>query len=81
MFTPFDKSNTNNVCIGLTDRINNNFKYLIKMESNQNIKIFENNQFGQIRTAGTSENPLFCLNDIGRILEIKNIRDCKSKLK
>lgn len=50
------------------------------MTQNQ-VKIFENDQFGQIRTAGTSENPLFCLADIGRVLEIKNINDCKSKLK
>ena len=47
----------------------------------EKLKVFENPRFGTIRTAGTSENPMFCLNDIGRILEIKNIRDCKSKLK
>lgn len=28
------------------------------------LKIFENPKFGEIRTAGTSENPLFCLSDI-----------------
>lgn len=36
-----------------------------------NIKIFENDKFGQIRTAGTSENPLFCLSDICRVLELQ----------
>ena len=41
------------------------------MESNQNIKIFENDKFGQIRTAGTSENPLFCLSDICKVLELR----------
>ena len=40
------------------------------MNKNQ-IKIFENNQFGQIRTAGTSEEPLFCLKDICRVLELQ----------
>ena len=34
----------------------------------QNIQIFENPNFGQIRTAGTSENPLFCLTDVCRAL-------------
>jgi len=50
------------------------------MKSNQNITIFENNQFGQIRTAGTSENPLFCLADICKVLELKT-NDVKNRLK
>ena len=37
---------------------------------NGQVQIFENAQFGQIRTAGTSENPLFCLADICKVLEI-----------
>lgn len=45
------------------------------------IKIFENDRFGEVRVAGTSENPLFCLADVCRVLEIKNPRDCKSRLK
>ena len=45
------------------------------------IKIFENDRFGEVRVAGTSENPLFCLVDVCRVLEIKNPRDCKSRLK
>lgn len=36
------------------------------------IKIFENEQFGKIRTAGTSEEPLFCLIDVARALEYAN---------
>lgn len=32
------------------------------------IQIFNNPQFGQIRTAGTSENPLFCLTDVCKAL-------------
>lgn len=35
------------------------------------IKIFENKEFGKIRTAGTSENPLFCLADICKTLELR----------
>lgn len=36
------------------------------------IKIFENAQFGQIRTAGTSNDPLFCAIDIARALNYSN---------
>ena len=45
------------------------------------IKIFENDRFGEVRVAGTSENPLFCLADVCRVLETKNVSDCKSRLK
>ena len=44
------------------------------------VKIFENEQFGEIRVVGTSEEPLFCLADVCRVLEIKNVADCKSRL-
>lgn len=44
------------------------------------IEIFKNESFGEVRVAGTSENPLFCLTDICRILDIKNVGDCKSRL-
>ena len=40
------------------------------MTQNQ-VKIFENDKFGQIRTAGTSEEPLFCLSDICRVLKLQ----------
>ncbi len=45
------------------------------------LQIFNNPQFGDIRTA-ISENrePLFCLADICRSLEVKNVSDCKSSL-
>jgi prophage antirepressor-like protein len=45
------------------------------------IKIFENPAFGKIRTAGTSEEPLFCLADICRVLGINNATDAKKRLK
>lgn len=41
------------------------FKFLIAMNK---IQIFNNPQFGEIRTAGTSENPLFCLSDLCKCL-------------
>ena len=44
------------------------------------IEIFKNDLFGEVRVAGTSENPLFCLADVCRVLEIKNVSDCKSRL-
>ena len=39
------------------------------MESN--IQIFTNHAFGNIRVAGTSDEPLFCLSDICAILELR----------
>lgn len=47
----------------------------------KDLAIFKNEAFGEVRVAGTSEQPLFCLADICRVLEIKNVSDCKSKLK
>ena len=44
------------------------------------IKIFENEQFGKIRTAGTSEEPLFCLADVCRVLELGNPSQVKTRL-
>ena len=41
--------------------------------------IFESDKFGQIRTAGTSEEPLFCLSDICRALELQ-IGNTKKRL-
>jgi prophage antirepressor-like protein len=34
------------------------------------IQVFNNPQFGEIRTAGTADSPLFCLSDICRVLEL-----------
>lgn len=44
------------------------------------IETFKNESFGEVRVAGTSEQPMFCLTDICRVLEIKNVADCKSRL-
>jgi anti-repressor protein len=44
------------------------------------IRIFNHPTFGAIRTAGTAENPLFCLKDVCRILGIGNPSDLKRRL-
>ena len=44
------------------------------------IQLFKNKRFGEVRVAGTSDEPLFCLADICRVLEIKIVSDCKSRL-
>lgn len=36
-----------------------------------NITIFNNPQFGDIRTAGTADNPLFCLADVCKALDLQ----------
>lgn len=45
------------------------------------IQVFRHPQFGCIRVTGTSEEPLFCLVDICKALEIKNASMAKRKLK
>lgn len=48
----------------------------IKIYDNQKaiggIKVFANEQFGKIRVAGTSEEPLFCLSDVAKALGYAN---------
>lgn len=44
------------------------------------IKIFENPQFGEVRTAGTPEEPLFCLADVCKALELGNPSQVKARL-
>lgn len=43
------------------------------------IKIFENVELGKIRTAGTSDEPLFCLADVCKILELQ-VNPTKNRL-
>lgn len=45
------------------------------------INIFSHQHFGEIRTAGTKDNPLFCLSDICRVLELDQPSRVKSRLK
>ncbi len=48
---------------------------------NDQIQIFKHAEFGEIRTSGTPDKPLFCLADVCRALDIKNVSDCKKRLK
>lgn len=45
-----------------------------------NIQVFCNPQFGEIRTTGTSSNPLFCLSDLCSALGIVNHRNVRARL-
>ena len=40
--------------------------------SNQALQVFNSPEFGQIRTSGTSEQPLFCLIDVAKALDYSN---------
>lgn len=44
------------------------------------IQVFNNPQFGEIRTAGSADNPMFCLADVCRVLELQ-VSPTKSRLK
>ena len=46
----------------------------------ENVIIFESDKFGQIRTAGTSEEPLFCLADVFKALDLE-VQNTKKRLK
>ena len=58
-----------------TDTIN-----LASTSIGEGMQIFNSEAFGTIRTAGTSDEPLFCLSDICRILELQPSR-VKDRLK
>lgn len=44
------------------------------------LMIFNNNEFGEIRGKEINGQPWVCLSDVCKILDIKNARDCKSRL-
>ena len=44
------------------------------------IQVFNNPQFGQVRTAGTPNNPMFCLVDVCQAIGINNSRVVKQRL-
>lgn len=46
----------------------------------QELQIFKNNEFGEVRTKVINNEPYFSLNDVCRVLEIKNTSDAKSRL-
>jgi prophage antirepressor-like protein len=45
------------------------------------LKIFENQEFGQVRTSIINNEPYFNLNDVCRVLDIRNPSDAKSRLR
>lgn len=45
------------------------------------MKIFNSEEFGKVRVTMIEDDPMFCLLDVCKILEIKNVSDCKSRLK
>lgn len=47
---------------------------------NNQIQTFSNDKFGSIRVIGDSQNPLFCLSDVCKELEIQNSSDIKSSI-
>lgn len=46
----------------------------------QDISIFKNDSFGEVRVAGTSEEPLFCLADVCKAVELTNPSSIKARL-
>lgn len=57
------------------------FNFFKLCKSMNNIQIFNNEQFGQIRIAMNESNePIFCLADICRIIGIKDTSRCASRL-
>lgn len=44
------------------------------------LKIFDNEEFGEVRTSIIDDEPYFALNDVCRILDIKNSRQAKTRL-
>ena len=45
------------------------------------LTVFKNKDFGEIRTTLIKNKPYFCLADVCKILEIKNVSDCRKRLK
>lgn len=46
----------------------------------KDLKIFDNEEFGQVRTSIIDDEPYFALNDVCRVLEIANPRNVKARL-
>lgn len=44
------------------------------------LQVFKKKEFGEMRTAKVNDVPYICLADVCKILEIKNISDCKDRL-
>ena len=46
----------------------------------EQLQIFSNSEFGEVRTVTKDNEPMFCLADVCKALEIKNVSDCRSRL-
>lgn len=46
-----------------------------------NLKVFDNVEFGAVRTAIVDNEPMFCLADVCKALDISHVSDVKSRLK
>ena len=44
------------------------------------IRVFENAQYGIVRTTLVENEPCFCLKDVCKMLEIKSVSDCRGRL-
>lgn len=44
------------------------------------LQIFKNDEFGEVRTVTINNEPMFCLVDVCRVLDISNSRDAKTRL-
>ena len=53
---------------------------LKKGENMNDLQIFNNEEFGEVRTAVVNDEPMFCLIDICKALEIKNATDVAKRL-
>lgn len=53
---------------------------MFKGEKMKDLKIFNNKEFGEVRTSIVDDEPYFSLNDVCRVLEIKNSRQAKTRL-
>ena len=55
-------------------------KSQLMLKIQNGIKVFENPIFGQIRMVMVDDEPMFCLVDVCRALEIKNATDVAKRL-
>lgn len=47
---------------------------------NNNLEVFRNSDFGNVRVKLIDEIPMFCLSDVCKSLDIKNVSACKTRL-
>lgn len=49
-------------------------------KKNKDVQVFNNPDFGQVRTIGNADKPMFCLADVCRALDLKNPSDVSTRL-